>query len=122
MNSICTVNFFRTTDTTDTTDTTIWKPGLNVRIVMICKRSVCLLFVSLGSRILLRCMDQCQILTIYLSVKTDIFKRMTVEDLFLSGICSNFYLFSYRISQSTEKVIQPSDAKQNGAAMALKDC
>ena len=29
MNSICPVNFFRTTDTTDTTDATIWKPGLN---------------------------------------------------------------------------------------------
>ena len=29
MNSICPMNFFRTTDTTDTTDTTIWKPGLN---------------------------------------------------------------------------------------------
>ena len=28
MNSICPMNFFRTTDTTDTTDTTIWKPGL----------------------------------------------------------------------------------------------
>ena len=27
MNSICPMNFFRTTDTTDTTDTTIWKPG-----------------------------------------------------------------------------------------------
>ena len=27
MNSICPINFFRTTDTTDTTDTTIWKPG-----------------------------------------------------------------------------------------------
>jgi len=26
MNSICPMNFFRTTDTTDTTDTTIWKP------------------------------------------------------------------------------------------------
>ena len=29
MNSICPMNFFRTTDTTDTTDTTIWKPGFN---------------------------------------------------------------------------------------------
>ena len=28
MNSICPMNFFRTTDTTDTTDATIWKPGL----------------------------------------------------------------------------------------------
>ena len=28
MNSICPMNFFRTTDTTYTTDTTIWKPGL----------------------------------------------------------------------------------------------
>ena len=28
MNSICPMNFFRTTDTTETTDTTIWKPGL----------------------------------------------------------------------------------------------
>ena len=28
MNSICPMNFFRTTDTTGTTDTTIWKPGL----------------------------------------------------------------------------------------------
>ena len=28
MNSLCPMNFFRTTDTTDTTDTTIWKPGL----------------------------------------------------------------------------------------------
>ena len=28
MNSICPMNFFRTTDATDTTDTTIWKPGL----------------------------------------------------------------------------------------------
>ena len=27
MNSICPMNFFRTTDATDTTDTTIWKPG-----------------------------------------------------------------------------------------------
>ena len=27
MNSICPMNFFRTTDTTDATDTTIWKPG-----------------------------------------------------------------------------------------------
>ena len=27
MNSICPMNFFRTTDTTDTTDTTIWKTG-----------------------------------------------------------------------------------------------
>ena len=27
MNSICPMNFFRTTDTTNTTDTTIWKPG-----------------------------------------------------------------------------------------------
>ena len=26
MNSVCPLNFFRTTDTTDTTDTTIWKP------------------------------------------------------------------------------------------------
>ena len=33
MNSICPMNFFRTTDTTDTTDTTIWKPGLKA-IVM----------------------------------------------------------------------------------------
>ena len=30
MNSICPMNFFRTTDTTETTDTTIWKPGLSV--------------------------------------------------------------------------------------------
>ena len=29
MNSICPMNFFRTTDTTDTTDTTIWKPGFS---------------------------------------------------------------------------------------------
>ena len=29
MNSICPMNFFRTTDTTDTTDTAIWKPGLS---------------------------------------------------------------------------------------------
>ena len=28
MNSICPMNFFRTTDTTETTDTTIWKPDL----------------------------------------------------------------------------------------------
>ena len=28
MNSICPMNFFRTTDTTETTDITIWKPGL----------------------------------------------------------------------------------------------
>ena len=28
MNSICPMNFFRTTDTTDTTDATIWNPGL----------------------------------------------------------------------------------------------
>ena len=28
MNSICPMDFFRTTDTTDTTDSTIWKPGL----------------------------------------------------------------------------------------------
>ena len=28
MNSVCPMNFFRTTDTTDSTDTTIWKPGL----------------------------------------------------------------------------------------------
>ena len=27
MNSICPMNFLRSTDTTDTTDTTIWKPG-----------------------------------------------------------------------------------------------
>ena len=30
MNSICPMNFFRTTDTTDTTDTTIWKPGFKL--------------------------------------------------------------------------------------------
>ena len=30
MNSICPMNFFRTTDTTDTTDTSIWKPGFMV--------------------------------------------------------------------------------------------
>ena len=30
MNSICPMNFLRTTDTTDTTDTTICKPGLTV--------------------------------------------------------------------------------------------
>ena len=30
MNSICPMNFFRTTDTTVTTDTTIWKPGLKI--------------------------------------------------------------------------------------------
>ena len=29
MDSICPMNFFRTSDTTDTTDTTIWKPGFN---------------------------------------------------------------------------------------------
>ena len=29
MNSICPMNFFRTTDTTATTDTTIWKPGFS---------------------------------------------------------------------------------------------
>ena len=29
MNSICPMNFFRTTDATDTTDTTIWKPGFS---------------------------------------------------------------------------------------------
>ena len=34
MNSICPMNFFRTTDTTDTTDTTIWKPGLRINIVL----------------------------------------------------------------------------------------
>ena len=27
VNSICPMNFFRTTDITDMTDTTIWKPG-----------------------------------------------------------------------------------------------
>ena len=32
MNSICLMNFFRTTDTTDTTDTTIWKPGFTDEI------------------------------------------------------------------------------------------
>ena len=32
MNSICPMNFFRTTDTTDTTDTTIWKPGFAFRV------------------------------------------------------------------------------------------
>ena len=31
MNSICLMNFFRTTDTTDTTDTTIWKPGFMLK-------------------------------------------------------------------------------------------
>ena len=31
MNSICPMNFFRTTDTTDTTDTTIWKPGFKAK-------------------------------------------------------------------------------------------
>ena len=31
MNSICPMNFFRTTDATDTTDTTIWKPGLKTK-------------------------------------------------------------------------------------------
>ena len=30
INSICPMNFFRTTDTTDTTDTTIWKPGFKL--------------------------------------------------------------------------------------------
>ena len=30
MNSICPMNFFRTTGTTDTTDTTIWKPGFKL--------------------------------------------------------------------------------------------
>ena len=30
INSICPMNFFRTTDTRDTTDITIWKPGLRV--------------------------------------------------------------------------------------------
>ena len=30
MNSICPMNFFRTTDATDTTDTTIWKPGFKL--------------------------------------------------------------------------------------------
>ena len=30
MNSICSMNFFRTTDTTDTTDTKIWKPGFKL--------------------------------------------------------------------------------------------
>ena len=33
MNSICPMNFFRTTDTTDTTNTLIWKPGLTQRKV-----------------------------------------------------------------------------------------
>ena len=32
MNSICPMNFFRTTDTTDTTDITIWKPGFTDEI------------------------------------------------------------------------------------------
>ena len=31
MNSICPMNFFRSTDTTDTTDTTIWKPGFKIK-------------------------------------------------------------------------------------------
>ena len=31
MNSICPMNFFRTTDTTDTTDTSIWKLGLSLK-------------------------------------------------------------------------------------------
>ena len=35
MNSICPMNFFRTTDTTDTTDTTIWKPGLSFQMLNI---------------------------------------------------------------------------------------
>ena len=39
MNSICPMNFFRTTDTTDTTDTTIWKPGLRINIVLNEKQS-----------------------------------------------------------------------------------
>ena len=33
MNSICPMNFFRTTDTTDSTDTTIWKPPFKLRTV-----------------------------------------------------------------------------------------
>ena len=32
MNSICPMNFFRTTDTTGTTDTTIWKPVLVIEM------------------------------------------------------------------------------------------
>ena len=32
MNSICPMNFFRTTGTTGTTDTTIWKPGFKLLI------------------------------------------------------------------------------------------
>ena len=33
MNSICPMNFFRTTDKTDTTDTTIWKPGYRMNSI-----------------------------------------------------------------------------------------
>ena len=31
MNSVCPMNFLRTTDATDTTDTTIWKPALRAK-------------------------------------------------------------------------------------------
>ena len=37
MNSICPMNFFRTTDTTDTTDTTIWEPGLSRTTSRFCR-------------------------------------------------------------------------------------
>ena len=44
MNSICPMNFFRTTDTTDTT---IWKPGF--RVIKACCFAICSVRLSMLS-------------------------------------------------------------------------